>query len=64
MRGAVLDRPIARDLVRWGMSKGIILNATDDNTLRFVPPLIIEAQHVDLALDLVDTGLRELAEAA
>lgn len=64
MRGAVLDRPIARDLVRWGMERGIILNATDDHTIRLVPPLIIEAAHIDLALDFISTGLRELAQAA
>lgn len=63
MRGAVLDRPIARDLVRWGIDHGIILNATDETTLRFVPPLIVEETHVDQALDLVKQGLGELTSS-
>lgn len=64
MRGAVLDRPIARDLVRWGLDQGIILNATDDSTLRFVPPLIVDETHVDYALERVERGLKELVTAA
>lgn len=63
MRGAVLDRPIARDVVKWGIEHGVIFNATDDHTLRFVPPLIVSAEQVDLALDLLSAALKELASA-
>lgn len=61
MRGAVLDRPIARDVVKWGIENGIIFNATDDTTLRFVPPLIVTAEQVDTALDKLRSAFTELA---
>lgn len=57
MRGAVLDRPIARDVVRWALDHGVILNATDDHTLRFVPPLIVTSEHVGIAIEAVRGGL-------
>jgi ornithine carbamoyltransferase len=48
MIGAKLALPNARDVVGACFDKGLILNATDDQTLRFVPPLILtldEARH-------------------
>jgi acetylornithine/N-succinyldiaminopimelate aminotransferase len=46
MRGAVLDAPIARDVVRTALANGLVTNATDEHTLRFVPPLVITQDHV------------------
>lgn len=60
MVGAILDRPIARDVVRECLGKGLIINATDDNTLRFVPPLIISADEVESCLDSVKSCLTGL----
>lgn len=60
MMGAILDRPIARDVVRECLGKGLIINATDDNTLRFVPPLIISAEEVETCLDSVKSCLSGL----
>lgn len=60
MVGAILDRPIARDVVRECLGKGLIINATDDNTLRFVPPLIISAEEVESCLDSVKSCLSGL----
>ncbi len=47
MRGAVLSKPIARDVVRWCIDRFVIVNATDDNTLRLVPPLIVQKDDID-----------------
>jgi len=60
MIGAVLDLPIARDVVRQCLDKGLIINATDDNTLRFVPALIVEEAHVQACLDSVKSCLNSL----
>lgn len=60
MVGAILDRTIARDVVRECLGKGLIINATDDNTLRFVPPLIISAEEVESCLDSVKSCLSGL----
>jgi acetylornithine/N-succinyldiaminopimelate aminotransferase len=57
MRGAVLDEPIARDVVRNALANGLVTNATDEHTLRFVPPLIISREHVDDAMAVLRTIL-------
>jgi acetylornithine/N-succinyldiaminopimelate aminotransferase len=53
MIGAVLDKPIAKDLVRRAFEQKLIINATDDLTLRFVPPLIINEQQIGWAISLI-----------
>lgn len=60
MIGAVLDRPIARDVVRECLAEHLIINATDDNTLRFVPPLIVNGQEVETCLHSVKSCLTRL----
>lgn len=50
MLGAHLDKPIARDVVRECFDKKLIINATDENTLRFVPPLVVSETQVAQAL--------------
>jgi acetylornithine aminotransferase len=41
MIGAVLKDPIAFSVVSAGLERGLVLNATSDRVLRFVPPLVI-----------------------
>lgn len=50
MVGAVLEKPIAKDVVRGLFDQKIIANSTDDFTLRFVPPLIISEEQVAQAV--------------
>jgi len=50
MIGAVLDKPIAKDIVKKCFEKKLIINATDDFTLRLVPPLIVSEDQVIQAL--------------
>ncbi len=47
-------------LVLKGMEKGIVLNSTAGNVLRFLPPLIIETQHIDRGLEILRTLLKDL----
>ncbi len=50
MIGAHLDKPNARDIVRECFDRKLIINATDENTLRFVPPLIVSEAQIAQAL--------------
>ena len=53
MIGAKLEKPIARDVVREAFDKKLIINATDEHTLRFVPPLIVTPEQVQQCLSIV-----------
>lgn len=48
-----LDTPVARTLVGKALEKGLIINATGDSTLRFVPPLVLTRELVDRAISLL-----------
>ncbi len=60
MRGVLLDRPVARDVVREALQRRLIVNATDERTLRLVPPLIVEAADVDRCLEILGSVLADL----
>jgi len=53
MIAAELEKPVAKDIVTKALSKGLILNATSDNVLRFVPPLIVTEDLVDKAIAII-----------
>jgi len=53
MIGAILEEPIARDVQMKAFEKKLIINATDDHSLRFVPPLILTYDQVDKALGIL-----------
>lgn len=50
MIGVELTRPIARDLMKVALDKGLVFNAVGDTTLRFLPPLCISTEDVDSAM--------------
>jgi predicted acetylornithine/succinylornithine family transaminase len=53
MIGIKLSKPIARETVAKALEKRLIINATDDFTLRLVPPLIIQPEHVKRAIETI-----------
>lgn len=53
MVAAEFNEPIAKSVVGKALESGLILNATDENTLRFVPPLIITKELVDRAIKAI-----------
>lgn len=59
MLGAQLTLP-GRDIVNACLVKGVIINCTAGNVLRFVPPLTIERAHVDEVLAVLDAVLAEI----
>ena len=62
-----LSAPCAGDLASWALDHGLIVNAVAPDALRLAPPLIIQADQIDLAVDilakapasLADKGLRQ-----
>ncbi|MEZ0327888.1 MAG: acetylornithine transaminase [Fimbriimonas sp.] len=53
MVGVVLDKPVAKDIVKRAFEKKLIINATDEFTLRFVPPLIITEVQLSKAIGIL-----------
>jgi predicted acetylornithine/succinylornithine family transaminase len=45
------------DIVKACMEHGVLLNCTALNVIRFMPPLIVEQQHIDKVVDVLDTVL-------
>ncbi|MBN2106457.1 MAG: aspartate aminotransferase family protein [Deltaproteobacteria bacterium] len=43
-----------RDIVSRCLEKGLIINFTRDTVLRFLPPLIVEKQHIDRCMQILD----------
>ncbi len=48
------------DIVNGCMDRGLLLNCTCGNVLRFVPPLIITKVDIDHAVNILDEVMREL----
>ncbi len=59
MIGMALDIP-AGDIVKKGHDRGVLLNATHDTVLRFVPPLVVTRQEIDSMIIILDGILAEV----
>ena len=59
MQGLQFNRPI-KDLIPVLMDKGLIVITAGTNVLRFVPPLILEKDHVDEMVAILRDGLQEV----
>ena len=65
MIGVELDSPdLAKQVLDDMLARHIILNRTSDTVLRFLPPYILERQHVDTAIAALDQILTTLAVPA
>ncbi|MDE3077614.1 MAG: aminotransferase class III-fold pyridoxal phosphate-dependent enzyme, partial [Chloroflexota bacterium] len=51
---------IAKDLVMEGLKHGVVLNATGNNTVRMVPPLIISSGEVEKGVAAIGDSLKAL----
>lgn len=58
--GMELTKP-GRDIVNACLEKGSIINCTAGNVLRFVPPLIVEKEHIDEVCDILESVLPDFA---
>jgi acetylornithine/succinyldiaminopimelate/putrescine aminotransferase len=60
LRGVELSIP-ARPIAEKALAQGVMLNCVQGNVVRFLPPLILERKHVDVALDALHGLLAEHA---
>ncbi len=61
-RGLILGMELTSEgagIVRSCMEKGLLINCTNENVLRFVPPLIISEADVDEAVEILDRAMGE-----
>jgi acetylornithine/N-succinyldiaminopimelate aminotransferase len=58
MQAFQLAEPKAKPFQQACLERGLIVNAVDDHTIRLVPPLIITAQQIDRAHELMVEALR------
>lgn len=59
MIGIRLDKPIAKDVVQKCFERKLIVNATGDDTLRLLPPLILTKEQADQGLDVLESVLKD-----
>ena len=57
MQGLVFDRPVG-DIIGRALEKGLILINAGPNIIRFVPPLVIEEEHVDKMIEILTSCLQ------
>ena len=65
-RGLIIGMELAiegGDLVKAAMERGLLINCTVGNVLRFVPPLIVTKDEVDQAVAILDDVLAGVAAA-
>jgi acetylornithine/succinyldiaminopimelate/putrescine aminotransferase len=61
MLGAELStKQIADAVVTKAREKGFLINCTAEKVLRFVPPLIVEREHIDRLITVLDKILMEV----
>jgi len=51
--GIAFDKDIAGQLLMCCIEKGFLVNAVKPNMLRFMPPLIVEKEHIDRAISIL-----------
>ncbi|HDN73669.1 MAG TPA: aspartate aminotransferase family protein [Archaeoglobus sp.] len=49
----------AYSIVEKSLSRGLLVNATSEDTLRFVPPLIVGKEEIDFAIDVLEEVAKE-----
>jgi len=55
-----LSQPIAKEVVSRALEKGLIINAVNDYTIRFLPPLVIGKEEIEKGLAILKEVLYEL----
>lgn len=61
MIGIELDRP-CRSILQIALEKRLLINVTNENVVRLLPPLIMEKSHIDEILEKLPVIIREFGE--
>jgi acetylornithine aminotransferase/acetylornithine/N-succinyldiaminopimelate aminotransferase len=65
MLAAQLDSAeLAKSVLAQLLARKIIINRTDETVLRFLPPFILQTEHVDATIQAIDEILTEIEAAA
>jgi acetylornithine/N-succinyldiaminopimelate aminotransferase len=59
MQGLEFYEPVG-PIVKKALEKGLVIISAGANTLRFIPPLVIEKEHVDEMITLLSDVIEEL----
>ena len=54
-----LPQPVAADIVAEALKNQIILNNTSANTIRFLPPLVVEEGMIEAVVEFLQTALSD-----
>lgn len=57
--GFDLPKEIGEEVVTRAMRKGLVLNAPRPNSIRLMPPLIVEKKHIDRMIDILKETILE-----
>ena len=58
MRAVQFEEPKAKPFQQACLDAGLVVNAVDDHTVRFVPPLIITAAQIDRAQAAMESAMK------
>ena len=61
MQGLVFNRAVG-DIIVEGMDKGLVLINAGTDIIRFVPPLIIQKEHVDQMMEILRESIAEVCK--
>ncbi len=61
MIGIELDKPCS-DLVKLALEQHLLINVTNETTIRLLPPLIIDNQQINLLIDILSTLIDEFTK--
>jgi len=56
IQGIELEIP-SRPIVEQGLSQGVLFNSTQDTVVRFLPPFLLQEQHVDKGIRILRKAL-------
>ncbi len=62
MRAFSFAEPVAKAFQNKCLENNLLINATDDYTVRIVPPLIISAANIEQAHDRMTAALAQVRE--
>jgi len=60
MIGMEFNEPVAEKIVIDALNDGLVINKVSNNTLRFLPPLIITKKNIDTLIKWLDAEIKEL----
>ena len=61
MQGLEFTSPVG-PIVKRALEKGLVIISAGANTLRFIPPLVIEREHVDEMIAVLSSVIEEVTE--